>query len=58
MDTALGEQSYDEWAKNYEQYLSGLVSNLNGLVPAAYTPDLNLISDMIKTINIAGSTLQ
>src|SRR5581483_10038475 len=58
VDTALGEQSYDEWAKNYEQYLSGLVSNLNGLVPAAYTPDLNLISDMIKTINIAGSTLQ
>jgi putative hemolysin len=49
---AMGGQSYDEWAKNYETYLADLVAQLNGLLPAAYTPDLTLIDELVKSIEV------
>lgn len=57
-NAALGGASYDEWVKNYETYLANLVKDLNGLVPAAYTPNLTLIDQMVKTINVSDTTLQ
>lgn len=57
-EDAFGNQSYDEWAKNYDTYLKNLVSAMNGLNDAAYTPDLVLIQDLIKSINVGDTTLQ
>ena len=51
-DTALGGQSYDEWAKNYEQYFADVVAQLDELLPAAYTPDLVLYDELVKSIEI------
>ena len=44
--------AYDEFAKNYESYLTDLVAQLDGLLPAAYTPDLTLIDGLVKSIEI------
>jgi putative hemolysin len=44
--------TYDEFAKNYETYLTDLVAQLDGLLPAAYTPDLTLIEELVKSIEI------
>ncbi len=44
--------AYDEFAKNYETYLTDLVAQLDGLLPAAYTPDLTLIDGLVKSIEI------
>jgi putative hemolysin len=44
--------TYDAWAKNYEAYLTDLTAQLNGLLPAAYTPDLTLIDGLAKSIEI------
>ena len=44
--------TYDEFAKNYETYLTDLVAQLDGLLPAAYTPDLTLIDELVKSIEI------
>ncbi|RIK14673.1 MAG: hypothetical protein DCC52_19425, partial [Chloroflexi bacterium] len=57
-EDAFGNQSYDEWAKNYDTYLKNLVSAMNGLNDAAYAPDLVLIQDLIKSINVGDTTLQ
>lgn len=57
-DAAFGGQSYDEWAKNYETYLAKLVQDLNGLNDAAYSPDLVLIQELAKSINVGAATLQ
>lgn len=54
---ALGGMSDADWIKNYPQYLDKLVKDLNGLVPAAYTPDLTLIEQMIQSINVGENTL-
>jgi putative hemolysin len=51
-DAALGGKSYDEWSKNYETYFTDLVAQLDELLPAAYTPDLTLIDEMVKSIEI------
>jgi putative hemolysin len=48
MDSA----AYDEFAKNYEQFLADLVAQLNALVPAAYTPNLMLIDELVKSIEV------
>jgi hypothetical protein len=55
---ALGGQSDEEWAKNYETYLAALIKDLDGLVPAAYTPNLMLVEELVKSINISETTLQ
>jgi putative hemolysin len=51
-NAALGGQSYDDFAKNYEKYLADLVAQLDSLLPAAYTPDLILIDELVKSIEI------
>jgi putative hemolysin len=51
-NAALGGQSYDEWVKNYETYLTDLIAQLNGLLSAAYTPDLTLVEELAKSIEI------
>jgi hypothetical protein len=51
-DAALGGQSYEEWFKSYETYLADLTAQLDGLLPAAYTPDLTLIDELVKSIEI------
>lgn len=55
---ALGGASYDEWAKNYIAYLTQLVKDLNGLHPAAYTPNLTLLQELVKSIEVSDTTLQ
>lgn len=55
---ALGGQSYDAWSKNYVAYLTQLVKDLNGLHPAAYTPNLTLLEDLVKSIEVSDTTLQ
>lgn len=57
-NAALGGKSYDEWAKDYMTYLAALVKDLNGLVPAAYTPNLTLIEGMVQSIAVSDTTLQ
>ncbi len=57
-NTALGGQSYDAWAKGYQQYLTDLTNALNGLVPAAYTPNLTLIENLVQSINVGDKTLE
>lgn len=56
-NTALGGKSYDEWAKDYQAYLDKLVADLNGLNPAAYTPNLTLIENLIQSISVTDQTL-
>jgi putative hemolysin len=51
-DAALGGQTYDEWAQNYSAYMADLTAQLDGLLPAAYTPDLTLIQELVNSINI------
>ncbi|HTP11561.1 MAG TPA: DUF333 domain-containing protein [Anaerolineae bacterium] len=48
MDSA----AYDAFAKNYEKFLSDLVAQLNELSPAAYTSDLVLFAELVKSIEI------
>jgi hypothetical protein len=55
---ALGGATYDEWAKNYETYLADLVKGLDGLIPAAYTPNLELLYGMVNSIEVASTTLE
>ena len=50
-------QTYDEFAKNYEKYLADLVAQLDGLLPAAYTPDLTLIDELVKSIEIGAAAI-
>lgn len=57
-NAAMGGKSYEEWAKDYDAYLTKLVQDMNGLIDAAYTPDLSLIQDMVKSINVSDTTLQ
>jgi hypothetical protein len=49
---ALGGQSYDAWAAQYDAYLAQTVQTLNGLSPEAFTPNLTLLDDMLQTIRI------
>ena len=42
----------EEWAKNYATYLTDLTAQLSGLLSAAYTPDLVLIDELVKSIEI------
>ncbi len=56
--TALGGMSDDAWAKQYTQYLDKLVQDLNGLLPAAYTPNLTLLEQWITSINVGDKTLE
>jgi putative hemolysin len=44
--------AYDEFAKNYETYLTDLVAQLDGLLPAAFTPDLTLLDGLVTSIEI------
>lgn len=57
-EDALGGATYDEWAKNYSTYLANLVKDLNGLVPAAYAPNLRLVDQMIQSLNVGDKTLE
>lgn len=57
-NTALGGASYDEWTKNYTTYLSNLTKDLNGLLPAAYSPNLTLIDNLVQSLQVADTTLQ
>lgn len=55
--TALGGASYEDWSKNYQQYLDQLVKDLNSLNPAAFTPNLTLIEQLIQSISVSDNTL-
>ena len=57
-NTVLAGQSYDDWSKTYTTYLANLVQALNGLNPAAYTPDLTVIQELISSINVDDKTLE
>jgi putative hemolysin len=52
MDSA----AYEEFAKNYEKFLADLVAQLNALLPAAYTPDLVLVDELVKSIEIGAAS--
>jgi putative hemolysin len=49
---------YDEFAQNYETYITTLTAQLNELISAGYVPDLVLVEDLMRSIEIADTTLQ
>ena len=51
-EEALGGQSYEAWAQQYDAYLARTVQTLNGLPPDAFTPDLSLLDGMLETLTI------
>ena len=51
-EEALGGQSYEAWAQQYDAYLARTVQTLNGLPPDAFTPDLSLLDEMLQTLTI------
>ena len=51
-EEALGGQSYEAWAQQYDAYLARTVQTLNGLPPDAFTPDLTLLDEMLETLTI------
>jgi LppP/LprE lipoprotein len=51
-EEALGGQSYEAWAQQYDAYLARTVQTLNGLPPDAFTPDLTLLDGMLETLTI------
>jgi hypothetical protein len=55
---AMSGPQYDEFAKNYETYLTTLTAQLNELIPAAYTPDLTLLQELVKSIAVGDKTLE
>ncbi len=49
---------YEEFAQNYETYITTLTAQLNELIPAAYTPDLTLIQQLVKSVAVGDKTLE
>lgn len=43
---------YEQFAANYQLYLDGVVAQLNGLTATDYTPNLNLLDDMIRSLSV------
>ncbi len=54
---ALNGEEYNQFAQNYESYLTTLTAQLDGLIDAGYIPDLRLIDDLAKSIAIGETTL-
>lgn len=44
---------YDAFAKNYKTYLNNIVTTLNSLPAAGFTPNLSLLENMARSINAA-----
>lgn len=42
---------YDAFAKEYKNYLNNIVTTLNSLPPAGFTPNLSLLENMARSIN-------
>jgi putative hemolysin len=57
-NAAMTGPEYEEFAKNYDTYLTTLTAQLNDLIPSAYAPDLTLIQELVKSIEIGNTTLQ
>ena len=55
---AMSGSQYEEFAKNWETYLTTLTAQLDELIPAAYTPDLTLIQELVKSIAVGDKTLE
>jgi hypothetical protein len=55
---AMSGPQYEEFAKNYETYLTTLTAQLDELIPAAYAPDLTLIQELVKSIEVGDKTLE
>lgn len=57
-NAGLGGQSYEAWAQNYTTYLSQLTGQLNALLPAAFTPNLNALDALVTSIEVSDQTLE
>ncbi len=55
---AMSGPQYEEFAKNYETYLTTLTAQLNELISAGYVPDLVLVEDLMRSIEIGNTALQ
>jgi putative hemolysin len=56
-DNMTGEE-YNQFFQNYDSYLTTLTAQLNGLLAAGYVPDLRLVEDLMRSIEIGDTTLQ
>lgn len=43
---------YDAFAKEYETYLNTIVTTLDALPPAAFNPNLSLLQNMVRSLNV------
>jgi putative hemolysin len=57
-DGSMSEQEYEEFFKNYETYLTTLTAQLNELLSAAYVPDLTLIKELVRSIEVGNKMLE
>lgn len=44
---------YDAFVKEYTTYLNNIVTTLNSLPPAGFTPNLSLLENMVRSLNVA-----
>lgn len=52
-DRNISGAEYDAFAKEYETYLNNIVTVLNALPPAAFNPNLSLLENMARSLNVA-----
>ncbi len=55
-DNMTGEE-YQQFFQEYDSYLVTVTEQLNELLPAGYVPDLRLIEDLMRSIEIGNTTL-
>ncbi len=56
-EAALGGQSYEAFVANFDRYLKQLVSDLDALQPAEFSPDLALLDAWIESLTISSSPM-
>lgn len=44
---------YDAFVKEYTTYLNNIVTTLNSLPPAGFTPNLTLLENMVRSLNVS-----
>lgn len=52
-DRDISGAEYDAFAKEYETYINNIVTTLDALPPAAFNPNLSLLQNMVRSLNVA-----
>lgn len=50
---SISGSEYDQFVKNYQNYLNELVGTLNSLPPAGFNPNLVLLESMARSLNVS-----